>query len=337
MQTSNSRQPAPRRILRRVGVGVAVALAASLLAGAFAAAPSASAEEGAPWDVGTVDGSFGSGRQNYDYAVQPGDRLEDALIVVNNGTTPIDLALYAADAFTTDTGALDLRTRDHAATGVGAWLQLDLDRISLQPGVSAEVPFSLTIPEDAATGSHMGGIVTVPAATSNGIEPDRRVAIRAHLRVGDGFRPSLSVEDLSVDYSGDVLGTGLATVTYTIRNTGDTILAAEQSVSVAGPFDAFRVTAEPVENTPRLLPDETWGVSVSVRGVVPAGLLAASVTVVPLYTDAAGSTGPLDAVDHTGNGWAIPWLPLLLILCVGALVAVAFGRRLRSPAPNEIS
>lgn len=333
MQTFSPLPASPRGILTRVGT--TVVLAASLLAGAFVAAPAVAAEDGTPWEVDTVDGSFGSGRQNYSYAVEPGDRLEDALVVVNNGSTPIDLVLYAADAFTTDTGQLDLRTREHAPTGVGAWLRMDLERISLEPGESEEIPFTVAIPDDAATGDHMGGIVTTPASTSNGIEPERRAAIRVQLRVGDGFRPSLSVEDLSVDYSGDPLVAGLATVTYTLRNTGDTMLAAEQAIAVAGPFDASRVAAEPIDATPQLLPDEAWTVSVPVRGVAPTGLLTATVAITPLYTDAAGSTGPLAAVEHTANGWAIPWFPLVLILCLGAVVAVVFTRKRRRPASTS--
>ncbi|RXZ71893.1 DUF916 domain-containing protein [Agromyces albus] len=330
MQTFSPRQTLNGRFLWRV---VVAALAAFLLAGAFLAAPAEAAENGPSWVVDTADGSHGSGRQNYDYLVERGDRIEDALVVVNDGPAPIDLRLYAADAFTTETAQLDLRTREHASTGVGAWLRMAQERISLQPGESGEIPFTVTVPDDATPGDHMGGIVTTSASTSNGTEPERRAAIRVHLRVGDAFQPKLSVEDLSVNFSGDPLGAGLAMVTYTVRNTGDTMLSAEQSVTVAGPFDSFGVTAEPIENIPRLLPGEIWRVSVPIDGVVPSGLLAATVTVVPLYTDPAGSTGPLAGSEHTGNGWAIPWL--LLILGVGALVAVVFVRKLRRSAPQK--
>ncbi len=298
-----------------------------------AAGPAAAAEDDPQWEVATVDGSFGSDRQNYDYAVDPGDHLQDSLVVTNPGPDPVDLTLYAADAFTTEAGQLDLRTRDHSPTGVGAWLQLDQEQVSLEAGESVQVPFAITIPDDAASGDLMGGIVTTsaPSAGTNG--PERRVAIRVHLRVGDAFEPSLSVEGLSVAYSGGPLGAGSATVTYTIRNTGDTMLAAEQSVAVAGPFDAFRVTADPTDRLPRLLPGETWRVSVPVHDVAPAGILGATVTLTPLYTDPAGSTGPLTAVQSTGFGWALPWLPLVLVLILGlgVLVAVVFARTRRVP------
>lgn len=329
MQTLTLLPISARRIFQRLAV--AAMLGTSLLGGASVASPALAAEglaaeADASWAVETVDGAFGSGRQNYRYAVEPGDRLEDALVVANNGSAQVDLALYAADAFTTDAGQLDLRTREQAPTGVGAWLGMDVTAISLDPGESAEIPFTLAVPDDAAPGDHMGGIVTTTASTSTGTEPERRAAIRVQLRVGDTFLPGMSVENLSVDHSGDPLGTGLATVTFTLRNTGDTILAAEQSITVAGPFDAFRVAAEPVDASPALLPEESWTVTVPVRDVPPTGLLTATVAVTPLYTDAAGSTGPLAVVEHTANGWAIPWLPLLLVLGICALVVVGIGR-----------
>jgi hypothetical protein len=124
-----------------------------------------------------------------------------------------------------------------------------------------------------------------------------------------------------VRYSGtpNPFGKGDATVTYTIHNTGDTILAARQAVSVAGPFGGLRVRAGRIADSPQLLPGETWKVTVPVRGVAPAGRLTGTVTVVPLLTDAAGSTASLAAVTTTAHAWTAPrtW-PLLL----GALVAV---------------
>lgn len=316
--------------MRAWAVVIAVFLCVS--AGVFSGNPSAAAEVDVSWDVATVDGAFGSGRPNFDYAVEPGDELQDRVIVVNNDVTPIELSLYAADAFTTDNGELDLRTRDRQPASVGAWLRVDQDQITLQPGESAEIPFTVSIPKDAALGDHMGGIVTAPTSVSGSTGPEVRVAITVNLRVGESFQPSMAVDDLQVEYTGDPLGAGRAVVTYTIRNTGDTMLAAEQSVVVAGPLDTFRVAADAVEKSPRLLPNETWRVSVPVDGVASSGLLTATVTVVPLYTDPAGSIGPLAAFDHSGQGWAVPWLPVLFVLVLVVLVAVvirSFGKSAR--------
>ena len=325
MQT-HSHHPAAAGGIRTRVWAVAVTILLSLSAGVFTGESSAAAETEVSWEIATVDGTHGSGRPNFDYAVEPGDRIEDRVIVVNYGLTPIELSLYPADAFTTDSGELDLRTRDRQAASVGAWLRADAALISLEPGESAEVPFIVSIPSDAAPGDHMGGIVTAPTSVSGSTGPEVRVAITVTLRVGESFQPSLAVDDLTVDFTGEPLSAGRAVVTYTIRNTGDTTLAAEQSVVVAGPWDAFRVAADAVEISPRLLPNESWRVSVPVEYVALSGLLTATVTVVPLYSDAAGSIGPLPAISYSGHGWAVPWLPLLLVLVLAALVAVVIRR-----------
>jgi hypothetical protein len=332
MNLSSNRRPVSQptttpRLLRSAIRLLATFLAATGVTVASAAIPAMAAETAPSWDLATADGPHGTARQNYDYAAAAGDRLDDAMTVVNTGTAPIDLELYAADAFTTASGRLDLRTRTNAPTGVGAWLALERGRISLGAGESAEIPFTITIPRDAK-GDYVGGIVTT-RGPSSGDDAERRAAIRVALHVGGLGRPSLSVEDLSVEYSGGASVTGDATVTYTVRNSGDTTLAAEQSVAVAGPLGAFSGTADPLDNLPQLLPGETWSVSVPVHDVPAVGPITVTVTVVPLYTDPAGSTGPLTAIETPAIGWAIPWLPLLLLLGLGVLAFVAFWRMSR--------
>ncbi|MFC4506038.1 MULTISPECIES: WxL protein peptidoglycan domain-containing protein [Streptomyces] len=321
-----------RQALSRAAVVVLLAVLG--LTGVWSG-PAAAADD-VPWGVSTASNSYGSHRQNYGYTVNPGGKVEDGLVVVNHGTTPLDLAVYAADAFTNDAGRLDLRTKDTASTDVGTWVHADRSRLRLQPGQSVEVPLTITVPDDATPGDHMGGIVTSLTRTdeAKGIDVDRRLAIRIHLRVGGDVRPSLSVEDLKVHYSGtsDPFGKGDATVTYTIHNTGNSILAARQSASVSGPFGRWQARSGQVDDSPHLLPGETWKVIVPVHGVTPALQLTGTVTLVPLLTDAANSISPLTAVESTTHTWTTPWALLtllVLILVVWGLVAVVLASRRR--------
>lgn len=298
-----------------------LALIVALLA--VAGAGTAAADD-APWTVHAADGEFGADRDNYSYALDPGGRLDDGLVVVNNGATPLDLAVYAADAFTTTTGGLDLRTRDRKPTGVGAWVHPGKSHVTVQPGQSTEVPFTVSVPADATPGDHLGGIVT--ALTQDNVE--RRVGLRLQLRVGGDLKPNLSVEDLDVRYSG-----GDATLTYAIHNTGNAVLAARQVASVSGPFGTWLTNAGRIADSPPLLPGEKWRVSVPVHDVRPAVRLAGTVTLVPLLTDASGSTAPLSTVETTAHAWAIPWLVLLPLVALCGLVAVVVARRRRTAEP----
>ncbi|MEK8226294.1 hypothetical protein NKG05_09845 [Oerskovia sp. M15] len=56
----------------------------------------------------TESNDKGAARTAYDYAINPGATEKDGLVIANRGTESLDLAIYAADGFTTDSGQLDL-------------------------------------------------------------------------------------------------------------------------------------------------------------------------------------------------------------------------------------
>ncbi|MFU8849760.1 WxL protein peptidoglycan domain-containing protein [Micromonospora sp. SL1-18] len=335
--------PRPRtttagRVLAQATV-VVLLVAFSFLA--VEATPAAAADGDVSWAVRTASNNLGSGRQNYTYTLNPGGQLKDGLVVINHGATPLNLAVYAADGFTTESGRLDLVTEDTKSTGIGAWVHLDRPDVTVGPGKSVEVPFKLTLPDNAAPGDYLGGVVTslTQANQADGKNVARRVGIRIRLRVGGELKPSLSVEDLQVHYSGthNPIGKGDATVTYTIHNTGNAILTARQAVSIAGPFRRLKVRAGQIDDSPPLLPGDTWKVSVPVQGVAPALKLTGTVTLVPLFTDASGSVAPLAAVETTTHAWTIPWVLLLLlaVLCGLVVGTILASRRRRQAKPRE--
>jgi len=316
-----------RAVLATLLAVVAAAGAAVATGPAASASTLAAAADDVTWTVRTASNDLGADRTSFTYGVDPGGSLDDALVVANHGEDPLTFAVYAADGYTTDSGQFDLLTPDVESVGVGAWLQAGTDSVTVEPGVSVEVPLTVTVPENATPGDYAGGVVTslVQGDAAEGITVDRRLGIRVNLRVGGELRAVLAVEDLQVDYAGTANpgGTGDATVTYTIHNTGNAVLSAQQAVAVAGPFGSLRAEAGEVEAPPQLLPGERWTVSVPVDRVTPALRLDADVTIRPLLTDASGSTTALDPVRATGHTWAVPWTLLLIVaLLVAAAVVV---------------
>jgi hypothetical protein len=323
------RTSAPRRAARPAARAARTATAAGLaalmlLAGLLATAGAAAADD-VTWTVRTASNAFGSDRTGYTYAIDPGASVDDALVVANHGPEALTLTVYASDGYTTDDGQFDLLTPDQEPTGIGAWTTAGSSTITVEPGATVEVPFTVTVPADATPGDYAGGILTslVQADDAAGISVDRRLGIRMNLRVGGALAPSLVVEDLHVDYTGTVnpAGTGTATVGYTLHNTGNTVISAAQAVAVAGPLGRLRAEATDVAVPPDLLPGETWTVSVPVDGVVPAVRIVAEVTVTPVVTDASGSTAGITPVVASAGTWAVPWTALaLLVLLVAAAV-----------------
>lgn len=328
-----TRLPSTPAALRRallLLLGVALAL------GALAAPASAAEDDQVTWGVRAVPGPGSTERQNYSYELVPGEQVEDAIVITNHGTEPLTLDLYAADGFTSASGQLDALPRAESSVALGTWVTPTTDQVEVPAAGSVEIAFTVTVPTDATPGDYAGAILTslVHASAESGVDVDRRLGIRIHLRVAGELDPSLTVEDAHLTYAGtlDPTSTGQAEVTYTVRNDGNTRLAAAQQVVVAGPFGLGSIELHP-DDLPELLPGESWTVSVPVDGVVPLLRLTARITLTPQQPDDLDTGTGLTTVQTTTSTWAVPWtwIALLLLLTGGTalLVRTARSRRAR--------
>ncbi len=315
--------------IRTAGIArtAVLAMLAAVAVTGVGAGPALAEEGDVTWTVRTASNSYGADRSSFNYAINPGGDVDDAMVVANRGTAPLNLAVYAADGYTTETGQLDLLTKEKKSVGIGAWVHSGQQSVAVQPGKTTQIPFTVAIPKNATPGDYVGGIITslTQPDTAQGINVDRRLGIRIKLRVGGELQPSLAIENLRVEYSGtfNPFGKGDATVSYKIHNTGNAILSAQQAVSIAGPFGLLRSRAGKIAPPPDLLPGESWKVTVPIKGVAPTFSLGTTATLTPLLADPSGSTTSLTPVKTTSHLLAIPWgLLLLLVVLVAVIVGV---------------
>ncbi|WP_345752616.1 DUF916 domain-containing protein [Microbacterium rhizophilus] len=315
------------------------ALLALALTTALAGAPAHAATDATPevtWGVRTATGEHGDGRENYAYEAAPGDTIADAIIIANHDTAPLELDIYGADGFTSSSGQLDVAPRAVTPREIGAWLVPATDRVTVAPGEAVEVPFTITVAANATPGDHAGGILTALTRPplEDGVTVDRRLGIRIHLRVTGAIAPALAVDDLRVDYAGTPapFGAGQATVTYTVRNSGNVRLSASQGVTLAGPFGLFAIGAPGLTPVPELLPGETWPVEVEVGGVVPAFVLNAVAALDAVPTADAPVPQRVEARASTA---AVPWSFLAVLLVLAGAVALWVATRRRRRAARQ--
>jgi hypothetical protein len=326
----------PRAALLAALAALLVVAAGLARPGAALAADAPATDDDVTWTVRTASNDLGADRTSFAYTVNPGGSVADSLVVANRGDEPLTLGVYAADGFTTDTGTLDLLTKEATSVGVGVWVRAAAPTVTVQPGRTADVPFTVTVPKSATPGDYVGGVVTTLTQPDDaqGINVDRRLGIKVALRVTGDLAPALAVEDVHVSYSGTAnpAGAGDATVTYTLHNTGNAVISAQASAAVTGPFGTLRATGAAATAPPQLLPGERWHVSVPVHDVWPAVRLSATATVVPVVTDASGTIAPLTAVTATAHGWAVPWAALVVVVLLVAAVLLALRARRRARA-----
>jgi hypothetical protein len=262
--------------------------------------------------------------------------VRDHVGIVNVGSHPLSLVVYATDGLNGDAGALGLQLQSTPPVDVGAWVSLALPdggfKIIVPARRTVVVPFSVHIPSNAQPGDHVGGIVvSLISRVTNGTgingRLEQRVGVPMFIRVSGPLNPELSVEDLGVEYHPnlDPFGAGSATVTYRVRNTGNVELSGIQRVSVTGLFGTT-ATANNVANLPLLLPGGSATMRITVPGDYPEFLEKAHVNIQPL-----GRLGDVDPslvpVVASAQIWAVPWL--LLLITVGVAMALLVIRRFR--------
>lgn len=319
-------------------VAALVAVLAAVVGIGLAIPTQAFADGEVTWTVRTGDNGFGAQRNSFSYSINPGNELSDSIVITNRGTEPLDLGIYAADGFTNEDGQLDLNDAGATPTGIGAWVHGESDQLHIDPGTSVDYPFTVSVPDNATPGDYVGGVLTslTSSADTSQFDTDRRLGIKIALRVSGDLEPSIAVENTQLNWSGSLnpFAGGDATLSYTIRNTGNTVIAALHGTDVSGPFGLFSSEVEAEDDLPQLLPGETWDVTTVVH-VAPLVWLTGTATVIPLALDAAGTTSQFDPVYAKAGTLAISWMLLLTLTAVGALVWLGIRLRRESAARRQ--
>ncbi len=323
----------------------AAATGALLLTGthsAFAADPApepaasqaaASADDGQlTWSVTPVDKDNAS-RSLFEYNVEPGDVIKDTLRVRVIGSTEIGFQVYGSDAFLGESGVFDVLPAAKPSKDVGSWVEMGRDRLTIRGGDATEIPFTLTVPDNATPGDHVGGIVTsvgstVDAGDGGNVRLDRRLGARIYLRVAGPLTPALTVSKPTVSYRGSANPVGGKTqISYTISNTGNTRLQAKRNVKVGGLLGGGTIKRD----LPELLPGAVLSFTEILSGPRVLGPANAKVAVEPRdQLQGELPTSSFTAATSSGSAFAFAWSQLLLLLLFAGLVSAYLVNRKRT-------
>jgi hypothetical protein len=277
--------------------------------------------------AGSTEVTGAGNRPTFSYDLPPGGQVDDALTVINYSNVPLTFDLYPTDAFNTPTGAFDLLPAAEDPVDVGTWITLPQRSLTVPGGQQATMPFTLSVPQDATPGDHVGAILAASTARGAGadgrvVDLDRRTGSRVYLRVDGELTPDLAVENVETSYKPTLnpMG-GSAEVTYRIRNRGNVRLGAEHSVSVAGAFGLGRKRADTQEIV-ELLPGEELEFTVELDGV-PATVLGTT-KVHLASSDVEASDVTYDPISRSSWFLALPVTVVVLLIAAGL---ISYARR----------
>jgi hypothetical protein len=120
------------------------------------------------------------------YNLKAGEEKLDAVMLINNKDETVVLKIYAVDAMSTVDGGFALASETDPNSGVGTWVKLAANEIELPPKTEKLIPFTFTVPKNADTGDHAGGIVIQEiemvdtGGTMTGVRIISRVGVRIY-------------------------------------------------------------------------------------------------------------------------------------------------------------
>ena len=164
-------------------VALALALVVSMGAGGAAAAAGEAAAKVsiAPSDAG---GRPIAGPGYFVLEAEAGSSFVGHVSVGNLTPAAAIVSLNAVDAATGPFGGVSYALPEQARERVGSWIELEATSLSVDPGHSAIVAFSVKVPADAMPGEHLGGIAAfVPLSAASSAEGGLQVQQRAIVAV----------------------------------------------------------------------------------------------------------------------------------------------------------
>ncbi|KJY26537.1 WxL protein peptidoglycan domain-containing protein [Streptomyces katrae] len=271
-----------------------------------------------------------------------GAAISDSVTILNSSDRELTFRVFATDAMNTPSGgAFALLPAETRPRDVGTWIALPPEAagtVTVPPKGRKDIPFTVKVPQDAAPGDHVGGIVALNTAVE-GITKEgkvqvgvrRQVGARLYLRVPGPLTPALSVEDVRVSRGAPLLPwtkDARATITYTLVNRGNVVVEPKVSVAARGLFGRRLLDRPARAPQPALLPGqrivltEPWPDSPQLDRV-------------EVKVTARAAAYP-DVDSEAGTAFlAVPWPAAgALLLAAGTALALLVRRRRRRAAPD---
>ncbi len=272
-------------------------------------------------------------------SVSRGETISASIQVIN--PDPQDQVYYfQAMKFTArdDSGAPQFIPYDQDHSGVPEWIRFSSRSLTIPARSKAEVPFSLSIPPDAASGGFYGAVLVSDAPSevvaANGASVQASVAVLLFVTIEGETVREAALLDFQSPQQGRVTSTLQGPFTYRIQNQGNVHVLPSGFVTVKDFFGRVVTAANANPDGGRVLPGTTrtfqgmFGEGESRGWVERVAQQGRSFALGPMTATLAVDYGGGAALTGQFRFWFIPWQSLLVFTAM-ILVAVIVPRLMR--------
>lgn len=177
------------------------------------------------------------------HTLSPGDVKKEGVIVINNSTEKKKILIYAVDSTPSTDGAFACAQASADRAGVGSWINLEKSEVTLKPGLTEVVPFTITVPQNTEVGEHNGCVVTQAkiedTKEKSGVNLSFRTGLRVAITIPGNIVRELKITDFYVIKRGD----GSVLLHPEVKNLGNVSIDADVRVSTKS-FLGFSVNEQ---------------------------------------------------------------------------------------------
>lgn len=189
--------------------------------------------------------------------VDPGKSFSSVLRATNLGGVTQTYTVSVQDIESIDEKGYPVFAKEHEATGfeLSSWVKVPRDEIMIAPGATAEIPFTVTIPENATPGGHFGTLFL----STKGEKP-KTVGASVAYQVGAilSFQVSGDVkEDARIrQFTSDktIYGDSKAVFHVKVENLGNTLVRPRGLLEIVDMFGKKTITLKLNDSEAAILP-----------------------------------------------------------------------------------
>jgi hypothetical protein len=165
------------------------------------------------------------------HTANPGEKVEEGVRVINNTNETKTFTVYAADYTRSTDGGFACRQYSQEKIGVGNWINLETEEITIDSMSEETIPFEIFIPEDVEVGEHNGCILIQekkPPSESAGISISVRTGLRVAITIPGEIVRKLSLSSILVIRK----ALNIVTLNLSVENTGNVSIDTDVRVRV---------------------------------------------------------------------------------------------------------
>lgn len=173
-----------------------------------------------------------------EYSGVKGQTYESKVKLLNNENRTLVLTPSTANFGAKDeTGEPDFKF-DAPSADLSAWIQIDKAQLTLEPGETKEVPFTIAVPADAEPGGHYAGIFFASGGSASGggqIGVQSKLGTLVILTVDGAIREQAAISSVKLDGSSN-LSRPPVNLNVRIKNSGNVHVKPKGKVTILNMF-----------------------------------------------------------------------------------------------------